>query len=80
MEIENLDTWFTQCKCGACGFAQDDAEMSENGLKQGVGFVVHEIPNAHGTFVQMADPIPIFVNEGCCWVYVFWYRKNGKYV
>jgi hypothetical protein len=80
LDIEDLDIWFTQCICGAYGFVQDDAEISASTLAKGVGFVVQEVPNEHGTFVQMADPIPIFVNEACCWVYVFWYKKNEKYV
>jgi hypothetical protein len=79
VNIEDLDIWFTQCPCGACGFIQDEAEINQNNFTRGAGFVVHEVPNAHGTFVHMADPIPIFVNEACCWVYVLWYTKNEKY-
>ena len=78
MDIEDLDCWHTQCVCGACGFVQDDAELAESGHK-GVGFTVHEVPNMHGTFVHLADPLPVFVNERGCWVFVCWYKKDTRH-
>ena len=77
MDIEDLDCWFAECGCGACGFVQDDSEFTE-GLNKGVGFTVHEVPNPRGTFVHLADPLPVFVNEKGCWVYVCWYKKDDR--
>jgi hypothetical protein len=77
LDIEDLDCWFSECGCGACGFAQDDSEFGE-GLNKGVGFTVHEVPNPRGTFVHLADPLPVFVNEKGCWVYVCWYKKDDR--
>ena len=78
INIEDLDVWFDQCECGATGFVQDEAELAESGHK-GIGFTVHEVPNLLGTFVHLADPIPIFVNERACWVYVCWYKKDERH-
>ena len=77
LDIEDLDCWFAECGCGACGFVQDEAELVESGHK-GVGFTVHGVPNTLGTFVHLADPLPVFVNERGCWVYACWYKKDDR--
>jgi hypothetical protein len=77
LAIEDLDCWFAECECGAYGFVQDEAELAQSGHK-GVGFTVHEVPNIVGTFVHLADPLPVFVNERACWVYVCWYKKDSR--
>jgi hypothetical protein len=76
LSIEELDVWFVRCECGACGFTQDEAELVEFGY-EGVGFTVQEIEDVLGSPVLMADPVPVFVNERCCWVYVCWYMTRG---
>jgi hypothetical protein len=75
VNIDDLDIWFAMCGCGAFGFVQDEAEVSESGLK-GLGFIVHEVINSSGVYTHMADPLPIFVNERNCWVYVCWYKEG----
>ncbi len=77
LDIEDLDIWFVRCDCGACGFVEDEAELAESGHK-GIGFTVHEVPNLLGTFVHLADPLPVFVNERNCGVYVCWYKKHDR--
>jgi len=39
---------------------------------------VHGVPNTLGTFVHLADPLPVFVNERGCWVYACWYKKDDR--
>ena len=77
IRIDDLDVWFVQCTCGACGFVEDEQELAESG-HMGIGFTVHEVPNLVGTFVHLADPLPVFVNDRLCWAYVCWYRKEDR--
>ena len=77
VSIEDLDIFFAQCECGAYGFVQEEAELVDRGYKT-VGFTVHEVPNMLGTFVHLSDPIPIFVNDRSCWVYICWYKKDDR--
>jgi hypothetical protein len=61
LDPEELDTWFSQCECGANGFVLDENELLVNGFG-GVGFTVREITTTFGTRILLADPISIFVD------------------
>jgi len=78
VNIDEIETWFVKCSCGACGFTQEDTELSGTDHK-GMGLAVHEVPNSVGTFVHLADPLPIFINEMGTWIYVFWYKKDDRH-
>jgi hypothetical protein len=61
LDMEELDTWFSGCECGASGFILDENELLVHGFG-GVGFTVQEVTTTFGTHVLLADPIPIFVD------------------
>ena len=74
VNAEELESWFSLCRCGARGFVLDEVELAVHGFG-GAGFTAREVTTVFGTRILLADPIPIFVDDQGNKLYVCWCRQ-----
>lgn len=71
--LDDIDTWFAMCPCGARGFTEDEASIDDR-LTERSGFTVSESATPDGRPILLADPIAVIVDGLCLRWYVLWYR------
>ena len=75
--IEEIDTWFARCDCGACGFIEEDRELAENRCDS-PGFTVRNALAGDGRPILLSDPQAVFVDEWARRWYASWYFPTGE--